>query len=401
MKWAPQQQEAIDQVGRWLKSDQQVFRLFGYAGTGKTTLAKHLSEGVDGDVLFGAYTGKAAHVLHTKGCPNATTIHQMIYRSKEKSRASILEIEAELAKLLTMEDPDKFQKKKIEDYRAQLEEERTKVARPIFDLNPESKVKDAQLVVIDECSMVDGDMGHDLLSFGTKVLVLGDPAQLPPVGGAGFFTENVKEDFMLDEIHRQAKDSPIIEMATRVRNKLGLALGDYGSSRIINVDDITKEDALGADQIIVGRNRTRHSYNKRMRKLKGRTSMLPEAGDKLVCLRNNHDMGLLNGAIWHVSDIGEANDVRVAMTIEPDVNGSPILVNAHAAHFLGEDLPWWERKEAEEFDYGYAMTCHKSQGSQWDNVLLFDESRAFREDRHRWLYTALTRAADRITIVRD
>ena len=100
-----------------------------------------------------------------------------------------------------------------------MEAERKRLAQPAFTLNQFSPVKDAGLVVIDECSMVDDRMGQDLLSFGTKVLVLGDPAQLPPVRGSGFFTDTETPDVMLTEIHRQAKDNPIIAMATKVRNK--------------------------------------------------------------------------------------------------------------------------------------------------------------------------------------
>ena len=64
------------------------------------------------------------------------------------------------------------------------------------------------------------------------------------------------------------------------------------------------------------------------------------------------------------------------------------------------ELAYPIRRESDEFDYGYALTVHKAQGSQWDDVLLFDESYAFREHRARWLYTGLTRAAKRLTIVR-
>ena len=84
MSWSPQQDAALKAVAEWLRrGDRPVFRLFGYAGTGKTTLAKHIAEDVDGEVAFGAYTGKAALVLRSKGCPDASTIHSMIYRSRE------------------------------------------------------------------------------------------------------------------------------------------------------------------------------------------------------------------------------------------------------------------------------------------------------------------------------
>jgi len=419
--WSPQQDAALLAVDEFCRDpSRQVFRLFGYAGTGKTTLAKHFTEGVD-DVLFGAYTGKAAYVLRQKGCPNASTIHSMIYHTKEKGKARLKEIEAMLAALLIelrqeagshlspAELTEVFNNnRRVRDLREQVERERKALSRPSFTLNEESPVKDVDLVVIDECSMVDGRMGEDLLSFGTKVLVLGDPAQLPPVGGGGFFTEGVQPDVMLTEIHRQAAESPIIAMATKVRQGERLDVGTYGNCRVINQPQMSPEDALHADQLLVGRNKTRHSSNRRMRSLLGRgTNDYPVVDDKLVCLRNNHEKGLLNGALWYVEGVGAITEDRVYMTVsaESDLEGQPgteLEVEAHTHYFEGRDesLPWWERKEAEEFDYGYAMTVHKAQGSQWDEVVLFDEAWCFRQDRDRWLYTGITRAAEQLTVVK-
>lgn len=418
--WSPQQDAALLDVARFLKDpNRQVYRLFGFAGTGKTTLAQHLAESVSA-VAFGAYTGKAAYVLRQKGCANASTIHSMIYHTKEKGKARLREIEAMLAELLIelrKDNPELSSEqlsklydshRRVKDLREQVEAERRALSRPSFTLNEDSVVKDLDLVVIDECSMVDGRMGEDLLSFGTKVLVLGDPAQLPPVGGGGFFTENVKPDTMLTEIHRQAADSPIIAMATKVRMGERLDLGTYGNCRVIDQPQMSPEDALRADQLLVGRNKTRHSSNRRMRSLLGRgTNDYPVVGDKLVCLRNNHEKGLLNGALWYVEGVGAITEDRVYMTVsaESDLEGQPgteLEVEAHTHYFEGRDesLPWWERKEAEEFDYGYAMTVHKAQGSQWDEVVLFDEAWCFRQDRDRWLYTGITRAAETLTVVK-
>lgn len=420
MKWSPQQDNALVQVAKWIHdkdNDQQCFRLFGYAGTGKTTLAKHLAEGVDGTVLGAAYTGKASHVMRQKGFVGASTIHSLIYHSKDKSRALLKDLEAELSEVLyelnsELGQEDRGNPEVIEKYvdndktvvtlREKIEEERNSQSQPMFTLNTESVVKEADLVVVDEISMVDDRMGMDLLSFGTKVLVLGDPAQLPPIGGAGFFTENCTPDIMLDEIHRQAADNPIIAMATKIRNKEALAVGDYGDSMVAEKCHINETHALAADQILVGRNKTRSATNCRMRSLLGKSSngRLPEAGDKLVCLHNNHDKGLMNGAIWMVDDIGQISENRVYMTILPEGGGYAQEVDAHAAIFRGEELHWTEKRDAEQFDYGYALTVHKSQGSQWDNVLLFDESHCFRKDKWRWLYTGLTRAAKRVILVR-
>ena len=83
MELSPQQDEALKAVARWLKAGKpQIFRLFGYAGTGKTTLARYFAEHVDGQVQFAAFTGKAAQVLRSKGAVNARTIHSLIYRPR-------------------------------------------------------------------------------------------------------------------------------------------------------------------------------------------------------------------------------------------------------------------------------------------------------------------------------
>ncbi len=425
--WSPQQDAALVAVARWLADPEspQVFRLFGFAGTGKTTLARHFGQGVDGTVLYGAFTGKAAYVLRQKGCPDASTIHSMIYNSKEHSRVRLRELERSLVELraklmvelgdappLDLEPeagPPSFTVEEqvdnhpqVMDLVGKVKREREALSRPMFTLDTESVVKDAKLVIIDEVSMVDGRMGEDLESFGTKILVLGDPAQLPPVWGDGFFTKGVEPDVMLTDIHRQAEGNPIITMATRVRNQEALEVGSYGDSLVSEKIHINETHALAADQILVGRNKTRHASNRRMRALYGRTDILPVSGDKLVCLRNNHDVGLLNGAIWFVNEVGLIEDERVFMTLRPEDDDKPLDVEAHTQHFLGqgEALPWWERKNADEFDYGYALTVHKAQGSQWDDVLLFDESHCFRADKWRWLYTGLTRAAERVVVVR-
>ena len=158
---------------------------------------------------------------------------------------------------------------------------------------------------------------------------------------------------------------------------------------------------LEADQVLVGRNRIRAASNRRLRSLLGRTEELPEPADRLVCLRNNHNLGLLNGGLWEVEDRSALSEERIMLTVLPEEGGVALEVEAHTHYFRGssDSLQWWERRDAEEFDYGYALTVHKAQGSQWRNVLLFDESWCFRADRWRWLYTGLTRAAERVTVV--
>lgn len=396
--WSPQQEKALDEVGRWINSedkDRPFFQLAGYAGTGKTTLAKHLAASVGGRVYFAAYTGKAAHVLMKAGVPNASTIHKLIYKPKDRSQKRLKELEAERAKYLTH---DPIPRVLIEKLDKAIEMEHINMTRPAFQLNSDSELIGAALVVVDEYSMIDEQMGNDLLSFGVPVLALGDPGQLPPVYGKGFFSG--KPDILLTEIHRQAADNPIIRMSRDVREGRALTPGNYGDSRVIPVGRLPKEElaamVLGTEQLLVGRNATRMTSNGRVRELKGYQNKLPCEGDKLVCLRNNHDQGLLNGQIWTArEDAMFADPYAVIRLLGED--GQKLDVNAHVDYFHGGKPDIWTKKEAEEFDYGYALTVHKSQGSQWSDVLLFDEW--YNKDRKEWLYTAITRAAERIDIV--
>ena len=374
MEFAPQQDEALKAVSKWLKEgSSQVFRLFGYAGTGKTTLARYFAEHVDGDVLFAAFTGKAAQVLRSRGAANARTIHSLIYRPKGEE-----EVEDEVTG-------------------------KTSIA-PMFSINRQSPLAKAALIVIDECSMVDEQLGRDLMSFGTPILVLGDPGQLPPVSGGGYFT-NQDPDYLLTDIHRQARDNPIIHLAMRVREGQDLDFGDYGAARVISKRDVTQDLVLSADQVLVGTNRTRRRYNQRLRELKGFSAAYPQAGDKLVCLRNDPAKGLLNGSLWQVmTSSRETVKPGINLLIKPeddDMERGAAKIKLLKAAFedTETEIPWQTRRRYDEFDYGYALTVHKAQGSQWNNVVLFDESFAFRDTRERWLYTAVTRAAETLTIV--
>ena len=248
-QFSPIQDDALNAVAQWLRAKPgnngtpQVFRLFGYAGTGKTTLARHLAEQADGEVKFAAFTGKAASVMRGKGCEGASTIHSLIYRARESGE----EI-------------------------------------PSFDLWDDAPASKAKLIVIDECSMVDAELGRDLLSFGVPVLVLGDPAQLPPIQGGGFFTE-AEPDVMLTEVHRQAQDDPIIRLSMDIRAGDYLEPGRYGESEVVRKDDLDPQRVLEADQVLVGRNATRRAYNIRAcaRGAASRTPCRPPATNWCAC----------------------------------------------------------------------------------------------------------------------
>lgn len=367
MKWGDQQQQALREVNKWFteyktsrKPTKQVYRLYGFAGAGKTTLAKHFAEGID-EVQYAAFTGKASLVMRNAGAHGARTIHSLIYQPEQDNKTGDV----------------------------------------TFRLNKQSDLTTADLLVIDECSMVNEEIGKDLLSFGKPILVLGDPAQLPPPNGAGFFTEQ-QPDIMLTEIHRQAKDNPIIYLATEAREGRMPDIGTYGDSRVVS--KISSGDALEADQILVGRNVTRENMNGKIRKLLKYTDDLPESGERLICLRNDSNLGIFNGGMFTVlerlTNKYSTQFTRYLLSSD-DIDRAALNVKVHDS-FFNSDVPvphWKMLNGSQQFDHSYAITTHKAQGSQWNNVLLYDESFCFREEKWRWLYTAITRASEKTTIV--
>lgn len=372
MNWSPQQEQALRLVAQWMRDPNapQVFYLAGFAGTGKSTIAKALVEQSGKRWLFAAFTGKAAHVLKQKGCSDAGTIHSIIYRPIGEDDGT----------------------------------------QPTFARWASSPLNSADVagIVVDEVSMVDEHLGRDLESFGKKILVLGDPAQLPPVKGGGYFT-NREPDALLTEVHRHAKESGVLRLATHIREG-GSVRGftSYGGDVELvtrKTDrEVRSQQALAADQVLVGRNKTRHDSNARYRQLTGRIDPLPYEGDRLVCLRNNHELGLFNGSQWIVVDSSPVKEDVARFELRSEDDDRRIFRDtAWLHHFLGrgEELAKMGKacRSHAEFDWGYALTVHKAQGSQWDRVLVVDESGAFRDDSRRWLYTAVTRAAKHVAVM--
>ncbi|MDB5177573.1 MAG: hypothetical protein JWN75_1241 [Candidatus Saccharibacteria bacterium] len=406
MEWNGQQAAALSKVSQWLKDrDQPVFRLFGYAGTGKTTLAKHLASGLNGRTIYAAYTGKAALVMQKAGCIGAQTIHSLIYTPYDPNDAQARMLA--LNKLIADEE-DEVQADHLRQELRALEDAARTSDKPklSFILNEESQLNQAALLVVDECSMVNEDMARDLMSFNVPILVLGDPAQLPPVKGVGFFTE-ATPDVMLTEIMRQARDNPIINLATQVRENGRLIPGGYGDSGVIVGGKPSIEELLAFNQVLVGKNLTRQAMNRFIRKQMKHDSPIPLEGDRLICLRNNKEEGLLNGGMWICgADAEETNGddrmVDLWALRSDDTDAKKDYLRAFRHILIGEErrMYSWEWADGQEFDYAYAITCHKSQGSQWPSVAVFDESGVFRDNATRWLYTAITRAQESVKIYR-
>ena len=359
MQITPQQDQALKAVSAWYKDPHGApfFYLGGYAGTGKTTLAKHFAASVN-VVSFCAFTGKAALVMRQKGCVGASTIHSLIYTFDTEAPPGTMR----------------------------------------FILNPLSPITTAKLVIVDECSMVNRQLGEDLLSFGKKVLVLGDPAQLPPVEGAGFFTLG-EPDFLLTEIHRQAAESPIIRLSQIVREGGKLKVGKYGESAVIPVSKLDWQELAARNQVLVGMNKTRQLAITKIRELHGRT-LAVETDDRLICLKNDRAKMLLNGSMWTVLAVREyGRSMRLTLASQ-DGLAEAVDIYTRPEMFDGREseLSPAQRRNLDEFTFAEAITVHKAQGSQWDDVAVIDESKAFREDARAHLYTAITRAASRVLI---
>lgn len=417
--WDPEQQVAIDKVRSWLydPAKNPWFYLAGFAGTGKTTLAKYLASGVS-NAVFAAYTGKAAQVLRSKGCTDASTIHKLIYRPN-KNKHDLLNQATRNLDIAVRDDDvlaarsarDAIDTVLVEDYAADLND----ADRPSFSLLPKVFLQHVGLIVLDEVSMVNERMGQDLLQFGVPLLVLGDPGQLQPIEGGGYFT-NRKPDIQLSQIHRQAQGNPILDLATLARCGQELTPGTYGSSSVLEPRGLTTDRIMAADIVLAGKNVERRRINELVRKNLGRKHGYPVKGDRVICLTNMAQQGLFNGTMLEVVRDAEpdpACDLNIVMTALNLDTGNHMWLRASTEAFIQYVDPdyrdgrtYWERVNTQTIglDYAYCLTTHKAQGSQWDNVLVADDGfgRWKNDDtRKRWVYTAITRAASSVTYVLD
>ena len=385
-----QQQLAVKLGSSWFETlPKQVFEIAGYAGTGKTTIVNAIIEecGLSlEEVLFTAYVGKAAMVLSMKGIP-AKTIHSTFYNvidvPKEDENGDIVVKDGHV--VMTK----RFVKKRRLD-------------------------KKIRLIVVDEASMINSELKKDILSFNIPTIVLGDLHQLPPVFGDPVFL--VKPDVTLTEIMRQQEGNPIIHLATMARERKWNEFYKFGAigtgALICKKNDLIRYDSLlrNANIIICAKNRTREDLNQYVRKeIYG---ILPEHvtnGDKLICRRNNwgetigDDIFLVNGMIGFVRDINfetyNKNSIEIEFSPEfmPDRSFKNLVVDFN--YFTtpyGLKKNYFSRYNL--FDFGYAVTAHLSQGSQYDKVVVYNERMGDDEFYSKWLYTAITRAIHKIVI---
>ena len=424
---SPQQADAIRAIVDWFQNrahQQQVFRLFGYAGSGKSTVITYAIQAIGIDVaasgdeedatrrriLFAAFTGKAALVMTRKGTP-ASTIHSLIYRVSEATPEEIDRVERDLLDLQRglgrMAPAERaFAEMQISKLQLRLAD----IHKPTFLLNEQSLVRDADLIVLDEVSMVGPEMAADLLAFGKPILVLGDPGQLPPIKGTGAFTE-AKPDIMLTEIHRQAGESAIIRLATMARQGIDIPPGEHDAHVWkLPRNAVRPEQMLRGGQVICGRNDTRRWLNSQIKQAAGFPAPYPAGQDeKLICLENRHDLSLVNGMFLSLAEIRHESDLAFSATITTEdgvaISGRHRFYKGHYDDHVRYDRERLTRDYREmrgliESSWGYAITCHKAQGSQWENVVVYDDGLSrTAEDRNRWLYTAITRAERGLVIL--
>jgi len=395
MKLTIEQNDALNKISKWIKNtDQQVFCLGGYAGTGKTTVLQELINNLDIAPVCCAPTGKAASVLKKKlyGAIDVRTIHKVLYNPRDRSKAKLIDLQVQMRK-----NPAD---KRIEiAYNRELK----KQGDVTFSLKDIHEVTPNRIVIIDESSMVTGTISTDIINTGAKILFVGDPGQLPPVGDEGYFNKSNK-DFILQQIHRQALGSPITALASAVRlNELAPPKSD--KIRCVGRGVLQDEDYLNAGQILCGKNITRRKMNKFIRKKLGKSSVMPTEGEKIICLKNKYQGGVshfINGVDAITLSDARWDEMLQCFICVIMYDGKEVPVAFYDYHFKLhydseiEPTDWREREGQAEFDYGYAITVHKSQGSEWDNIIICDDG--FKANDHsfrrKWLYTAITRAKD-------
>ena len=362
----------------------------GYAGTGKSTLVKFIISALNlqpEDVAYVTFTGKAASVLRHKGCPNAMTAHKLLYFSKRMPNGRFV-------------------------FRP----------RPTLEGN-------YSLIVVDEISMLPNDLWELLLSHKKHVIALGDPFQIPPIDKKQDNHVLDKPHIFLDEIMRQATESEIIRLTMDIRDYKAPEYFKGEEIQVLKPYEVVDGMYHWADQIICATNRKRHEINNFMRQAAGR-GIEPESGDKIICCRNcwdkvdmTGDNALVNGTIGTLGEFAAGFQSypifgfpevpvmhaqilttdgvfeEVVMDYQALKEGKPFLTSEQAYQIYRR--PDLKNLEPVEFNYGYAITGHRAQGSEWDKVLVFEEKFPFDKEEHaRWLYTAATRASSRLVLVR-
>lgn len=387
MELSHDQQKAIDNLLAWWQGPKktQFVTLGGYAGTGKSTLMAVLRNELYNKnkkikVAFCSFTGKATRVLKNKlkeqkvgyDDDSVSTIHSLIY------------------------SPIIDKKENIIGWKRR-----------------ETDEMEADLIIVDEASMVDAKIWEDLLAYSRPIIAVGDHGQLPPIQGD--FNLMKKPDLLLSEIHRQAKNNPIISLSIEARENGVIKPGIYSRK----VKKMSRSDPWSGQEIeemlksfdqetlvLCGYNRTRVQLNTFIRNALEFESPLPQPNDRVICLRNNHQMGIYNGMLGNIFQIKKKDSEWFKASILMDGEEQPYEGLIWQGQFNNQEAGNFGQKRSatlggDLFDFGYALTVHKAQGSQAKRVILFEERFAKMDDDmwRRWLYTAVTRAEEELYII--
>lgn len=370
----PEQSRVQDAIVEFVRNPMKDYiTVGGYAGTGKTTLVAETRKLLPTEaVAFCAYTGKAGYVLKQKLTASGVvreadyvgTVHGLIYKRVESTGNG-------------------------------------KKRRLYFTRRDSIPYG---LIVLDEASMMNAELFQDLLSFGIPIVAVGDHGQLPPVHGA--FNLMEASEYRLETIHRQVADHPIIKVATMARRYGVIPVGAHGDgvTKVLGSKCLSGMD-LFSWLVLCGKNATRVTMNKAIRRKAGST---PIVGDKVICLRNRRQDGIYNGMVGVLVSLRTANlddDCfdREAMMGEIRFDNDFLWDGPiHMPQFGKEKtVARFDKDMGALFDFGYCLTVHKAQGSEADSVVVIEERFGPPDPAlySRWLYTAVTRARQRLLII--
>jgi exodeoxyribonuclease-5 len=271
---------------------------------------------------------------------------------------------------------------------------------------------EGDLIIVDEASMVDQDIWNDLISYQIPVLAVGDHGQLPPIKGKFNLIEEPL--IRLEEIHRQARDNPIIKLSIAARERGVIPHIPFGDKVVkmkrsnpevqMQIGDLLEgynEDTL----VLCGYNNTRIKLNKHIRGVLGFTEPTPQVGDTVICLRNNHQEEIYNGMTGTIRSIHRENEkwyfADIDMSDGHTYSGPIFSEQFNNPQSLNHTDMREDTMQGDLFDFGYALTVHKAQGSQAKKVILFEERFKQMDDEmwRRWLYTGITRAEEELYII--
>jgi len=365
------QESAVEKIFSWIESTEQSLTVGGFAGTGKTTIISHLLKELRGEIAICAFTGKAASVLRNKGVP-ATTMHKLIYIPKVACASCGLTQNSS-----TIKKDSKCDRCKSSNLKRSW-----------------SRVPGiaADLVIVDEASMLNADLVSDIESLAKKILYVGDHGQLEPIGkDPGIMRD---PEIKLEHIHRQASGSGIIQLAHHMRRGSHPMRWDgsgFDDARVLGLRGLKFQNLNRFDMIICGYNKTRKAVNGVVRRGKGLLSPIPEFGDRVICLQNDMDLGVFNGQLFSVVRIS-TSDSYPKYDLVDDFGNEYFDIPMVPDQFVEEKKIDFTPKGIGLFDFGYCMTAHKCQGSEWDSVAVIEQlARVW--DPARWRYTAATRAS--------